>query len=71
MISKITCHLDRGADEYEEEVGGGEAGQEGVGGGAPLHHRQDDQQVPQHTQGERQPAILLYTERSGGCGIGR
>ena len=51
-------YLDGGADEDEEEVCGGEAGEEGVGGGlegALLHHRQDDQQVAQHSKCKDHP----------------
>lgn len=51
-------NLDGGADEDEEEVGGGKAGEECVGRrleGALLHHRQDDQQVAQHSECKDHP----------------
>ena len=54
-------HLDGCADEDEEEVGGGEAGEEGVGRrleGALLHHRQDDQQVAQHSKCKDHPGTV-------------
>ena len=56
-------NLDGGADEYEEEVGGGEAGEEGVGRrleGALLHHHQDDQQVAQHSKCKDHPVKVRF-----------
>ena len=55
------ANLDGRADEDEEEVCGGEAGEEGVGRrleGALLHHCQDDQQVAQHSKCKDHPGML-------------
>ena len=61
IVKANEANLDGGADEYEEEVGGGEAGEEGVGRrleGALLHHRQDDQQVAQHSKCKDHPGTV-------------
>ena len=63
IVKANEANLDGGADEYEEEVGGGEAGEEGVGRrleGALLHHHQDDQQVAQHSKCKDHPVTVRF-----------
>ena len=55
----LGAHLDWEADRDEEEVRGGEAGQERVGGrleGGLPHDGQDDQHVARHPQTEGEAA---------------
>ena len=62
------AHLDWEADRDEEEVRGGEAGQERVGGrleGGLPHDGQDDQHVARHTQTEGEAAQVLFCKVSG------
>ena len=64
----LGAHLDWEADRDEEEVRGGEAGQERVGGrleGGLPHDGQDDQHVARHPQTEGEAAQVLFRKVSG------